>query len=129
LRLLKVDRDPARLQPNTCRKVLEPLINDFRRRLDQQLRSLHPLLPQTVDYLRDLSPALDFVMPLVTFGKASKPQDKVLPFHQSVGADTLAHARSDDLLSASASNTKQEFDGRAIHKRAGKRSKRLYDLI
>jgi hypothetical protein len=129
LRLSKLDRDAAGLQLYARRKILKPLMDDLRGSLHQQLGCLHPLLSQPADDRRHLPTAPDLVISLVALGKLSQVPDELLPLDQSIGAHTLAHAGSDDLLGASASNPKQQFDGRAIHKRAGKRAKFLDDAI
>jgi hypothetical protein len=119
LRLVEGQADPAGLQVDTRRKVDELLGQDLKRGLDEKLGAFESVLLQLRQDFGNVSPSPPLVVAVVALGDAAQTGDESIPIGQTVGADTLGNAGSEDLLGAAAADAEEEFEGRAVNERPG----------
>jgi hypothetical protein len=129
LGLVKVYGDAARLQPDAFGKVLELLLKDLDRSLDQELRPFQPVLVEFGQDFSELAPAPALVKAIVPAGKAAQMSDEGIPVRQTAGADAVGNAGGHDLLRPAAADAEQEFDRGPVDERAGKGLQLPEDLV
>ena len=129
LRMVKLDGDPAGLQPEARGQILEPLVDDARRGLDQKLGPFQPVLLQLRQDFSDLAPALPLVKAVVTLSQTAQMGDEGIPIGQTIGADAFGNARCHDLLGAAAADAEQEFQGGPVDERTREGLKLPDDIV
>lgn len=112
--LVKGDGDTAGLQVDTRRQVHELLRQDLKRGLDEKLGPFEAILFELRQNLADVPAAAPFIVAVVAFGEASQMGDEGIAIGQTVGADTLGNAGSEDLLGSAAADAQEELYRRAI---------------
>jgi hypothetical protein len=125
----ELDRDPALVQADTGRQLLDVLVYDLDWSLDQERGMFQTLFLQLGQGFAQLSPSLALVIAVVAPGKAAQTGNQSLPIRQPVCPDAIRNARGHDLLSAAASDAEEKLDGGAIDERAGKGFQFPNDLV
>jgi hypothetical protein len=119
LRVVKLDRNPAGLQPKARGQVPELLVDDARRGLDQKLRPFQPVFLQLRQDFSDLTATLPLVKAAVPFSQTAQMNDEGIPISQAADADAVGNTGRHNLLGAAAADAEQEFDRGPIHERTG----------
>lgn len=68
-----------------------------------------PVLPQFLQDVGDVFPALPFIGCIFAIGETAEMGDQGIAICQAVGSDAVGDAGSQDLLGASAPDAEQEF--------------------
>ena len=120
LGLVELHDDPAGFDLNAGGKLVHFLAHYLDRRFHQNLRPLQPVFPQSFEQFGNFAAPGVLIRNIVTSRQAAKMGDEHLAVHQTVGADMVGNTGSHDLLGAPSPDPEENFNGGAVHERAGK---------
>jgi hypothetical protein len=118
LRVIKPDDNLAGIQLNAGWQIRKLLIHHGNRGFHEHRRPVEPGSAHAIDDgAHSLSPA-PLILGLVPGRQLTQSGDDPVPIRQSVDADSIRDAGSNDLLRPPLADAEQEFDGRPIHEGA-----------
>lgn len=87
---------------------------------DDQPRPLETVPPEGIEQAGHFPPPLDLVVAIVSLGEALEAEDEGLAIGQSIGADAMGNAGSEDLLGSAAADAEEKLECRAVDGRVWK---------